>query len=228
MGYIPNIIFYTSILSAGIASIIGSKLFFKRPLNLFVLLVWLSFLADIVNAINSYYYLTLKIDLGIRNVGGIYRTIELVILCLFFQTLISNKKIKYLLSGVSIFIPIYYIWLKTNFFQQFGSYTEIRNLSAFLAIICSLLFFKSVITKMEVPEINKWPPFYFISSQFIYFCGVLVAFFLYKPIYKIDFFASSSLWAFHNTWLIVRNILLIIGFYYTYKTKYKWEPISLT
>uniref|UniRef100_UPI0040491D5A hypothetical protein n=1 Tax=Fulvivirga sp. TaxID=1931237 RepID=UPI0040491D5A len=222
-----NFIFYLSFSTAGLAAIIGSKLIQSKTINLLVVLVAISFLADVINAINSYYYMELKIDLGIRNVGGIYRVLEFMILCQFFNSFKMNRNAKRVLNTLTILMPAYFIIFLTDFFKVHADVTTISASSAFLTIIFSILFYRKVIMQMVLPNINKWPPFYLISSQFIYFCGVIVAFFIFKPIMIIDYYVGMAIWTFHNAWLIVRNILLIIGFYYTYKTKYKWSPISI-
>lgn len=227
MSYITDYIKYASFISAGIAAAYGFGLLKHKTINALVILVWVSFLADVVNSINYYYYVTLEIDLGIRHIGDTYRIIELIILSKLFTSFQFNSKAKLFIRTASILISLYYLVIETNFYQIDAPSDVIRASSAILTIVISLLFYKSVITKMEIPNINMWPPFYLISSQFIYFCGVIVAFFIYQPMYNADYFASRTLWAFHNVWLIVRNILLIIGFFYTYKTKYKWEQISL-
>jgi hypothetical protein len=227
MGYIIEIIFYISFISAGLAMLYGLGLLRLKTINLLVLLVAISFLADVINAVSSYYYTELKIDLGIRHVGDIYRIIELIILSQFFNSFLFNKKVKTFLNVTAVLIVVYFIIFETNFFQNYADSTLVRISSALLVISFSLLFFKSVITKMEVPNIAQWPLFYFISALFIYFSGVLIAFFLYEPMMRIDIGAGNYLWTFHNAWLIVRNMLLIIGFYYTYKTNYKWSPISI-
>jgi hypothetical protein len=222
-----DIFFYTSFITAGLAAVIGFKLLKEKVINLFVILVAISFFADVLNAINSYYYLKKGIDLGIRNVGDIYRIIELILLTLFFIAFDFKKTIKHILLIIVGILILHFIVVYQEFFQINTDSTPMRLSSATLTIIFGLLFYKSVITKMDVPLITSWPPFYFVTSVFIYFCGVVIAFFLYYPLFKMDKETGLYLWAFHNAWLIVRNILLIMGFYYTYKTKYKWSPISI-
>lgn len=222
-----DLVFYCSFITAGLAALVGSKLVKRKTINLLVVLVGISFLADAINAFNSYYYMELKIDLGIRNVGGVYRVLEFMILCQFFNSFVINRKVKIVITVLAILAPIYFTVFLTDFFQINADVTTISASSAFLTIIFSILFYRKVITQMVLPNINKWPPFYLISSQFIYFCGVIVAFFIFKPIMIIDYYIGMAIWTFHNAWLIVRNILLIMGFYYTYKTKYKWSPISI-
>ncbi|MTI41997.1 hypothetical protein [Fulvivirga lutimaris] len=222
-----DIIFYTSFITAGLAVVLGLKLLKEKVINLFVILVTISFFADVLNASSSYYYLKKGIDLGIRNVGDVYRILELILLTLFFQSFDYKKIIKITLItfvGLSI---LYFVIIYQQFFQIDQDSTPMRLSSAFVSITFGLLFYKSVITKMDVPLITSWPPFYFVTSVFIYFCGVVIAFLLYYPLFKIDKETGLYLWSFHNAWLIIRNILLIIGFYYTYKTKYKWSPISI-
>lgn len=222
-----DIIFYTSFITAGLAAVVGLKLLKERVINLFVILVAISFVADVLNAISSYYYLKQGIDLGIRNVGDIYRILELILLTLFFQSFGYKKVIKITLSTFVSLAILYFVIEYQQFFQINQDSTPMRLSSALLTITFGLLFYKSLITKMDVPLITSWPPFYFVTSIFIYFCGVLVAFFLYTPLFQEDKASGLYLWSFHNAWLIVRNILLILGFYHTYKTKYKWEQISL-
>ncbi|MEQ9167733.1 MAG: hypothetical protein RLO12_15850, partial [Fulvivirga sp.] len=223
MGYIFDIIFYTSFITAGVAAIYGLNLIRLKTINLLVLLVVISFLADVIQAISSFYYTQYNVDLGIRSVGSIYRILEFMILMVLFRSFNYNLIVKNLMTILAITLTLYFIKVQPDFFRIYVDSTLIRISSASLVIIFGMLFYKSIITKMNIPNIEKWPPFYFFSALFIYFSGVLIAFFLYYPMMRIDRAAGSYLWSFHTAWLIVRNILLIIGFYYTYKTKYKWE-----
>lgn len=228
MGYIFDIIFYISFISAGIAAFFGLRLIKVWPINLLVLLVGISFLADVINAFNSYYYTEFGVDLGIRNVGATYRILEFFILVLFFRSFLFDITLKNILLIVSIITILYFISIQPDYLKIRADSTIMRVSSAVLTIVFGMLFYKSVITRMEIPNIEKWPPFYLISAMFIYFSGVLMALILQFPIMDIDKLAGNYLLTFHNAWLVVRNILLIIGFYYSYKTKYKWESISLT
>lgn len=228
MDYIINIIFYLHVLSAGIATFYGIKLLKVKPTNYIVLLAGISFFADIINAINSYYYMELGIDLGIRYVGHYYRILELILLVLFFNHFKYDVKLKIALNVFTGFIITYFIFYETRLFQLDVNSTTIRTTSAITTIFFGMLFFKSIITKMEVPNIEHWAPLYIVSAFFIYFCGVIISFFVYTPMFNIDFETGNYLWAFHNLWLIVRNVLIIIGFYFTYKTKYKWESIRIS
>ncbi|MEQ8477024.1 hypothetical protein [Fulvivirga sp.] len=227
MSYIFDIVFYASFISAGTSALFGLKLIRIRPINMLVLLVSISFLADVINAISSFYYLEFKIDLGIRSVGAAYRILEFLIIVLFFRAFDYSVTLKNVLTLLSSVLVIYFISIQEDFFNIRVDSTIMRVSSACLVILFGMLFYKSIITKMEVPNIEKWPPFYLISALFIYFSGVLMALILQRPITKIDLQVGSYLLMFHNILLIVRNVLLIVGFYYTYKTKYKWEHISL-
>ncbi|MEQ8477023.1 hypothetical protein [Fulvivirga sp.] len=222
-----NYAFYTSISTAGIATLFGIKLIKTQTINLLVILVAVSFLADVINAINAYFYMELKTDLGIRHVGDTYRIIELFILIQFFNAFGFNKWAKKIILVFGILVTLYFFVIQTKFYQTSADSSILRTSSALLTMAMSIFFFRNLLIKMEIPDIEKWPPFYFISSQFIYFCGVVIAFIIYEPMFVLSYSAGRTLWAFHNTWLIVRNILLIMGFYYTYKTNYKWEKISL-
>lgn len=227
MDYIVDLIFYTSLTLASAAAIYGLGLIKRKALAYLVMLLWSSAIADIIQAISSHYYTHYQIDLGIRGVGAAYQIIEFLLLVFFFCCLKFNKILKSLLKVASLVFVIYFISIQPAFFKIFVDTTILRLTSATMVIIFSMLFFKKIITKMEIPNITSWPPLYFMSAFFIYFSGVFVSFFVIIPIQRIDVDMGNYLWIFHNSFLIVRNILLILGFYYTYKTKYKWSPISI-
>ncbi len=227
MDYIVDFIFYTSLTTATIGAIYGFRLLKNKAMNLLVLLLWVSSIADVIGAISSHYYIHYQIDLGIRGVGATYRIFEFLLLIFFFQCFKFNKIVKSLFTTTAIVFVIYFISIQPAFFKIFVDTTLIETICTLIVITFSLLFFKRVITKMEIPNITYWPPLYFMSAFFIYFSGVFVSFIVIIPIKRIDVDMGNYLWVLHNSFLIVRNILLILGFYYTYKTNYKWRPISI-
>uniref|UniRef100_UPI00404AAF4A hypothetical protein n=1 Tax=Fulvivirga sp. TaxID=1931237 RepID=UPI00404AAF4A len=228
MDYIVDFIFYTSLTTTIIGGIYGFSLLKNKAINYLVLLQWASAIADIIGAFSSHYYIYYQIDLGIRGVSAAYQIIEFLILVFFFCCLKFNKNLKSLLKVASLVFVIYFISIQPAFFRIFVDTTILQLTSAILVITFSMLFYKSIITKMEVPNITHWPPLYLISALFIYFSGACFSMLVSNSIYRIDIDMGNYIWIFHNASLIIRNILLIIGFYYAYKTKYKWEPISLT
>jgi hypothetical protein len=227
MDYIVDFIFYTSLTTATIGGIYGFSLLKNKALNYLVLLLWVSAIADIIGAISSHYYTYYQIDLGIRGVGATYQIIEFLLLVFFFGCLKFNKNLKRLLKGTALVFVIYFISIQPAFFKIFVDTTILQLTSAILVITFSMLFYKSIITKMEVPNITHWPPFYLISALFIYFSGACFSILVLNSIYRIDIDMGNQIWVFHNASLIIRNILLILGFYYTYKTKYKWGSIRI-
>lgn len=222
-----DILFYTSLTSAFLGALYGLKLSTKMPFTYLVLLLWVSVICDIISDISQYYYLEYNIDLGIRGVGATYRVIEFILLLLFIRHFQYNSIVKNIITLAGIVFILYFISIQPAFFKIYVDPIMILIASLTVAIVFSLLFYKNTITKMEVSDISKWPPFYLISAFFIYFSGASVSMLITNSVYRIDIDMGNHLWNFHNFCLIVRNILLIAGFYYTYKTKYKWSPISI-
>ncbi|MEQ8477022.1 hypothetical protein [Fulvivirga sp.] len=222
-----DILFYISLATALLGSLYGLKLAARMPFSYLVLLLWASVIGDIIGDISQYYYLQRNVDLGIRGVGATYRIIEFTLLLLFFRHLEYSKIVKNAITLSGFIFIIYFISIQPAFFRIFVDSTMVEAVSIILVVVFSLLFFKSTMTRMEISTISKWPPFYFISAFFIYFSGASMSMLLSNSVYSIDIDMGNHLWNFNNFSLIIRNILLIIGFFYTYKTKYKWSPISI-
>jgi hypothetical protein len=142
---------------------------------------------------------------GIPNyvVFHIYSLFEYPLYCLYFYRILTYKsdlKSKYsrkiqsvILVSIAFYILVYfyyYGYIADIFLKQ--SFGFISALNGLFVTALSVFFYFHTINKRNIPNILKYPHFYIVSANLIFFCTQI-------PLISLDQFLleSNDVWRFH-------------------------------
>lgn len=203
---------YSSITSAGIATVIGFILR-KHQSNLFrilLLLVFVSVSSDITS-------ITL-VKTGVLSaswpVSNFYHFIQFWIISLIYFYLIPNKKFRIVVYAVLALYTITFGYLLTDI-EKFKELLSLpRTMTSIVFISYSIIYYYNILNAKELETLKNNTKFYLNSTIFLYFSSVFT-------IYLISEYIRSGpyqdfhpyLWIVHNAFGVLKNSMFIYIFY---------------
>lgn len=105
---------------------------------------------------------------GLNNhIGNLSILFETLILIFFFFLLINHEVIK---KAMLFLMALYFFLFLIVFYQNpGGTFSSIQAIRDVVLIVCSLLYFYSLIKEMPTTDITRYPLFWIVSSILFYF-----------------------------------------------------------
>ena len=150
-----------------------------------------SFLLQIIQDIS----INLKLHVG-NLVGNISSFLETLFLLFFFYLAFSkaiNKRV------VILFLVVYtlvFIFVMPNHHNELIS--SIRTLRDVFMILCSLLYFYSLLQEMPTNDITRFPPFWMVSSILFYFSCTFILSLILDYLIKVMNDDLIGYWTYRN------------------------------
>lgn len=147
----------------------------------------------------------------------LYTVIEFVLLIYYFKLLFESKTVNRIISFLAVtFLAVSLVDL---FVTQAHSFDSIPvALQGLIVITFCLFYLHKAIQELELISISASPNFWIITSLLIYFSGTFFLFALSQQnISDKNFSLTYSILI--QTFTIIKNILISIGFYTFYRTQ---------
>lgn len=151
-------------------ALLGCLFFFKRdrPIKILALYGLNSFVFQVISETILYFKIKGALNLN----GNIYTLSEMLILLSFFYSLYSTKSSKNIvLIFVSVYLIMYFFFLFDHWRDFIGS---IRTLRDAMIVVCSLVYFYSLVKNMPATNITKYPLFWINVALLFFFAGTLM------------------------------------------------------
>jgi len=201
-----DIFLYGSVFSA-VVPLLFYKAAIKHPFKWALVLVCLSFLADICFSI---------IFLHEDNVKAfhLYGILEALVVTTFYYFVLGEKKwIKYLFICFALIYVADALFIEPAQFNSIGS-----SLEALMIIFLSLRLLYQFFSEEKEMFLDYSPVFWINIAFLVYFSGALFSFILSTDILSQSRDRFYTSWALNNISNILKNLLLAVGF-----QRIKWK-----
>lgn len=142
----------------------------------------------------------------------VFTIIEAGFYFLFYSTLFTDKRIKWLIAATFTTFAILAASLAFVFDNLWKFNTLSRTIEALIFTIFGLGFFYSLLKSELQMKLERDPLFWLNSGILLYFMGNFFLFMLYNVLLDIEIQVVNSYWTMHSVINITSNILFTIGF----------------
>ena len=172
------------------------------------------------------FYITWELHLENLIVGNLWALTELVILSIFFLTLMPHLK-KWILIVLGALLLLAFI--EHGIIGSLWEYSGHSRIATCIFLISlSVMGFYLLFVSEETPNLLRTPVFWFLSGTLIYYAGALFSFMLGDRIMSNDIHAIQGLWYIHNVFNTIRYIMYGVGLINIRKENHKVKGVTLS
>jgi hypothetical protein len=184
---------YSQQLGSLIIAVCGLWLFRKRNVTIKVLGFY-GLTSCILQLLQD---LSIEFKLHIGNIiGNISTFIETLFILGFFALIFSNPTTKKIIGVFAIAYTILFLIIIPNHYNDLISST--RTIRDVLLILCSLLYFYSLLQEMPTNDITRFPPFWMVSSILFYFSCTFILSLILDYLIKVMNDDLIGYWTYRN------------------------------
>ncbi|MFA0961798.1 hypothetical protein AB9P05_08315 [Roseivirga sp. BDSF3-8] len=183
--------------------------FHHREVKFLAYLVYTSFLVEICMVYLGYQKVN---NLPLLN---ILTMAEFTLLSLMYYHLFREPRLKRFIK-ISIHVFVAFTFLYATFIKGWYEYSDVpRALESLMLVAFSLIYFRKLLTDLNVFYIEKEPAFWVSTAVLFYFSGSLFMYIFssYLALQYID--VMKQVWHIHSMLMIIYNLLLAVGIWYS-------------